>query len=169
MLAPTLDQIAMRFGLVGDMRLESLARAAGKLRMELAAAEREQIARIRQLLRERGFIATGLGNLKPPERTSSFPGEGGWKEDENGTRLPRTAHFLINGEERWPLALAYFCPNGCEWVAQEYPPAPFQGWGRRTLDASLSRPCVVCALPVPRTPDISYAASAEMPTPVIPR
>jgi len=160
MVLSNLEENANRLKLTsGDEKNEhlmSLLRAASKLRLEVSQAEREVRNEIRRILREQGIIADKSEDLRVPERATNFsPGK--WEEiPMEAGRLPKLVRFHASERGSWHIASGYFCPNGCGWVGIEYPPAPMEGWSRKVLDPSTSRPCVVCDLPVARTPDVNY-------------
>lgn len=159
----SLQQIAEGFGIADDPQFKDLNQEVQGLQVRINSAKAAMRSRMRELLRQQGFIADALDQLAPPRDKSGAPILGEWHENESSRppRKPRTAQFKQEGSTLL-LWHAYFCENGCGWVGKEYPPAPLEGWSLRVLDPSTSRPCLVCDLPVKRTSDIDYAAGSEM-------
>lgn len=161
MAGTTFARIAEDFHLGGDRVLAGLLEQEGNLELELATARRDARQQIRKLLRAQGIIADSLADLTWPKDGNGNAYAGAWQELDS-QRKPRQARFTRDDHGIMLVGDAYFCENGCGWVAQKYPSAPMIGWSPTTLDAASSRPCVVCDLPVGRTPDIAYAAGSEM-------
>lgn len=146
-MTESLQQIAESLHIADDPQVKDMAQEILGLQVRINSANATMRSRIRQLLREQGVIAETLDRLAAPNNNV-----GAWEEQDLRGRRPRTA--LFNAEATvGRLHEAYYCENGCGWIAKSYPPAP----GHSVLDDSSSRPCVVCALPVSRTPDLFYA------------